>query len=135
MQQTQCWGPTFFSLKTVHSSSHRCLIPLLSRLDLSCRQPFGIWMLSYFLFPFPSSLVLVAHVCMCCFVWVEFLFYLCPFAVGFCFVSLLLRCVLCSQFPTAYFALSSSFSLKQNSVSLDPVGRPERLSECQVLWG
>lgn len=135
MQQTQCWGPTFFSLKTVHSSSHRCLIPLLSLLDLSCRQPFGIWMLSYFLFPFPSSLVLVARVCMCCFVWMEFPFYLCPFAVGFCFVSLLLRCVLCSQFPTAYFALSNSFSLKQNSVSLDTVGSPERLSECQVLWG
>lgn len=97
MQQTQCWGPTFFSLKAVHTSSHRCSVPLFSSLYLIRLSGSPLHLDASCFVSFPSPLVLMGQFACAALRWTEFLYYLRPFVVGVCFVTLLLRCVLCSH--------------------------------------
>ena len=134
MQQTQCWGPTFFSLKTVHSSSHHCLS--LSFLVLICLSgsPLASGCSPTFCLSLLPGVSAARLYVLLCYGWSSFVIYA-LLLLAFACLSASPMCSLFTEFRTAYFALSSSFSLKQNSASLDTVGSPERLSGCQVLWG
>ena len=83
-------GSNFFSLKAVHSSSHRCgSLSFLVFIWYAFQAALCIWMLPALL-PFPRFAGAAL-------LWAEFLYYLGPFIVGVYFVTLLRRCVLCSH--------------------------------------